>query len=93
MVFSNCLKNNYIYSFRFTHEDFIEVDLKESVFRYENKVNEYSEGTALLKSGSSQSEQSFFPLAIDDYFMAVAILTGRKSEVNTACSLDTVHNE
>ena len=54
--------------------------------RYENKVNEYNKETAhaLLKSGSTQSQQSFFPLAIDDYFMAVAILSGRKSEVNTA---------
>ena len=52
-------------------------------------------GTAKLKSGSTQSEQSFFPLAIDDYFMAVAILSGRDldSEVDIACILGTVHDK
>ena len=33
-----------------------------------------------LLSGSAISEQTFFPLAIDDYFMAVAILSGRFSK-------------
>ena len=67
----------------------IEVDLKNcsecSYKKYnEKKVKNYKDETAVLKSGSSQSEQSFFPLAIDDYFMAVAILTGslKKSKVN-----------
>ena len=32
-----------------------------------------------LQSGSSESKQSFFPLAVDDYFMSVAILSKRFS--------------
>ena len=40
-----------------------------------NKVDIYKQGETKLLSGSSVSQQSFFPLAIDDYFMAVAILS------------------
>ena len=70
----------------------IEVDLNNRECSYksldENEVQEYEDEIAKLKFGSTESKQSFFPLAIDDYFMAVAILSGRESEVNTACSLD-----
>ena len=70
----------------------IEVDLNNRKCSYknydENEVQEYEGGIAELQFGSTESEQSFFPLAIDDYFMAVAILSGRESEVNTACSHD-----
>ena len=40
-----------------------------------NEVDIYMQGETKLLSGSSVSQQSFFPLAIDDYFMAVAILS------------------
>ena len=40
-----------------------------------NEVANYKQGKTKLLSGSSVSQQSFFPLAVDDYFMAVAILT------------------
>ena len=75
----------------------IEVDLNNRKCSYKNydekEVQEYKDGNVQLKSGSTESEQSFFPLAIDDYFMTVAILSGRETEVNTACSLGTVHDE
>ena len=46
----------------------------------ENEVKKYEKGITQLKSGSTESNQSFFPLAIDDYFMAVAILSGCSTE-------------
>ena len=46
----------------------------------ENEVKKYEKGITQLKSGSTESDQSFFPLAIDDYFMAVAILSGSSTE-------------
>ena len=39
--------------------------------------------TIYLESGSSMSKQSFFPLAVDDYFMSVAILSTRFSSEET----------
>jgi dCMP deaminase len=56
-------------------------DVECCLQKYDEGVIEKFEGIALLKSGSSQSEQSFFPLAIDDYFMTVAILTGTMSQI------------
>ena len=40
-------------------------------------------GEVELESGSLASRQTFFPLAVDDYFMAVAILSKRLSKVFT----------
>ena len=78
----------------------IEVDLNNRKCSYksydENEVQAYkgARGTAKLQSGPIKSKQSFFPLAIDDYFMTVTILSGRETEVNTAHSLiGTVHDE
>ena len=74
-----------LYSFRNSPDGVIIVDLDEckGCNSYDENavtVQEYEKGTALLKSGSTQSDQSFFPLAIDDYFMAVAILSGSSTE-------------
>ena len=40
-----------------------------------------------LESGSSMSEQSFSPLAVDDYFMSVAILSTRFSSKETKVNM------
>ena len=37
------------------------------------------EGDVQLESGSLSSKQKIFPLAVDDYFMAVALLSQRLS--------------
>ena len=72
-----------MYPFRFKRnlDGVIIVDLDKCNYSYNNKYDEntvkvYEGNTAQLKSGSTQLSQSFFPLAIDDYFMAVAILSG-----------------
>ena len=44
-------------------------------------------GPVELLSGSEESDQSIFPLAVDDYFMTVAILSkSHSSEVCFYCS-------
>ena len=40
-----------------------------------------------LQSGSSVSKQTFFPLAVDDYFMSVAILSKRFTSPKAAVSV------
>ena len=39
------------------------------------EVDKYRDKSTPLLSGSEESKQSFFPLAVDDYFMTVAILS------------------
>ena len=59
-------------------------------------VKEYKEGEIKLKHRLTDSDDyniSFFPLAIDDYFMAVAIISGRldtklAAEVNVSNECD-----
>ena len=47
----------------------------------ESEVNNYKHQSTKLLSGSTKSKQSFFPLAVDDYFMAVAILCKELGDV------------
>ena len=52
----------------------IAVDLKELSAKAVTDKNEY-EGEVTMKSRLADSDKlSFFPLAIDDYFMAIAVL-------------------
>ena len=88
----------YLYRFERELDEVILVNLDKCkcyVSSYSKITVDAYAGTAQLQSGSSQSKQSFFPLAIDDYFMAVAILTGRdlESKVDIACILGTVHDK
>ena len=43
----------------------------------EAEEGENVSGEIELESGSLASRQTFFPLAVDDYFMAVAILSSK----------------
>ena len=47
-----------------------------------DETNANYEGEVQLEKGSLASRQTFFPLAVDDYFMAVAILSQRFSKVH-----------
>ena len=40
-----------------------------------------------LQRGSKVSNQSFFPLAVDDYFMSIAILSQRLGSADEVCWL------
>ena len=66
------------------------VDLNELEVRDidEEKKRKFKEaGPVELLSGSEESHQSIFPLAVDDYFMTVAILSKSHScEVCFYCS-------
>ena len=59
----------------------IVVDLAELTAADEDETNANYEGEVQLEKGSLASRQTFFPLAVDDYFMAVAILSQRFSKV------------
>lgn len=56
------------------------VDLHHCVTRDRNVNDNFTEEVQ-LESGSLSSEPKFFPLAIDDYFMSVALLSKRFSKV------------
>jgi hypothetical protein len=61
------------------NENNIVVDLHNCSTRDSN-TGECFEGDVQLESGSLSSEQKIFPLAVDDYFMAVALLSQRLSK-------------
>jgi dCMP deaminase len=77
----------------------LRVDLNELEVRDidEEKKRKFKEaGPVELLSGSEESHQSFFPLAVDDYFMTVAILSKSHSsegDFTGACivSNDSLH--
>ena len=65
---------------------FIIVDLHNlNATKYQDK-EKYDEhqGTVQLSSGSVKSDQKFSPLAVDDYFMSIAILS-KKLKPETVC--------
>ena len=56
------------------------MDLHNCNTRDYNDIGELFEGEVQLESGSLSSKQKIFPLAVDDYFMAVALLSQRLSD-------------
>ena len=56
------------------------MDLHNCNTRDSNDIGELFEGDVQLESGSLSSKQKIFPLAVDDYFMAVALLSQRLCE-------------
>ena len=55
------------------------MDLHECMTR-DPLVDDDFAGKVQLESGSLSSEPKFFPLAVDDYFMSVALLSKRFSK-------------
>ena len=51
------------------------------------EVNNYAGKSTQLLSGSQESVQTFFPLAVDDYFMSVAIMSQWLSNTDQVCLL------
>ena len=51
------------------------------------EVNNYEGKSTQLLSGSQESVQTFFPLAVDDYFMSVAIMSQWLSNTDQVCFL------
>ena len=56
------------------------MDLHNCNTRDYNDIGELFEGDVQLESGSLSSKQKIFPPAVDDYFMAVALLSKRLSK-------------
>ena len=51
----------------------------------EETYKKHKEETVQLSSGSVESDQHFFPLAVDDYFMSIAILSKKLKHETVRC--------
>ena len=72
---------------------YITVNLNNCETIADGTPDDYNGECVKLLSGSPISRQSFFPLAWDDYFMSVAILSKALSQVYNNIILVVMHME